>query len=176
MNLRKKYLYTLAGTGMALGLSGCVPLGEPTLGDTPATESAATEESQVPDGIGEFGQVVSWDGVDMVISKPKTFEPSQYAAGADEFPDTVILNVKLTNTGDDPFDPTLVYLTASSAEQEASMVFDAEQKIEAPPTTSVLPGKSVKWSVVLNVADADDLLVEVSPDFALEPVLFSTGG
>lgn len=170
---KKKYLYTLAGTTMALGLAGCVPLGEPTLGDTP-TESAATEESQVPEGIGEFGQVVHWDGVDMVISKPKPYEPGQYAAGADEFPDTVILDVKLTNTGDEPFDPALVFLTASSAEQEASQVFDMDS--DQTPMTSVKPGKSVKWSVVYNVADADDILVEVSPDFALEPVLFSTGG
>lgn len=173
MNPRRT-ITALAATGLALSLTACGPLDEPTLGDTSTANVEESTAEDTNDGVGEFGQAVSWDDVDIVVSPPKPFEPSQYAAGAEEFPDTVSMQIKLTNTGDEPFNPILVTVTASSGEAEASPVFDAEKGIDTPPTTAVRPGKSVKWSVVFNVADADDVLVQVTPDPGTTPVLLST--
>lgn len=177
MNI-KKILPALASMTLVMGLSACA-FDSPTITDAPAdtTSDTTSESPSAPQGVGKFGQVVKWDGVDLTVSKPKAFEPSNSAGGADQFEHTVSLDVKLSNTGDEPLDPTLVYVSASSAEQEASAVFDVEKGIETPPTTDVMPGKSVTWTVVFNVADPKDLVVEVTPpDFSMEPVLFSSGG
>lgn len=175
MNIPKKTLSTLAGVGLVLAMSACT-LDEPTISDAPpSAETTEAAEEEVPDGVGSFGQVVSWDGIDVTVGKPKPFKPSQYANGADQFPDTLAFDIKLTNTGDEPFKAGLVYVTASSAEQEASMVFDHEQGIETPPQTPILPGKSTTWTAVFNVADADDVVLQIAPDPLMEPVLFSTG-
>lgn len=179
MNIPKKSLSVLIGAALAVSLTGCISLDEPTLGDTPASsepvEAPASESPEAPDGVGTFGQVVSWDAVDVVISEPKPYEMSATGAGDASLP-AISLDIKLTNTGDEPFDPSLVYITASSAEQEASAIFDTENGIEGAPMTPVLPGKSVNWTVAYNVADAGDVLVQLTPDMMLEPVLFSTGG
>lgn len=183
MNIPKKSLSLLVGAVLALSLTGCISLDEPTLGDTPASsepvDAPASESPEANEGVGKFGQVVSWDGaeaaVDVVIGKPKAYEMSMSGAGDANLP-AVSMEIKLTNTGDKPFDPSLVYMTASSAEQEASEIIDTANGIEGAPMTPVLPGKSVKWTVAYNVADAGDVLVQLSPDFSLEPVLFSTGG
>lgn len=175
MNPLKKTLTVSAGIALAVSLTGCIPMDEPTLSDGPST----TEESTTPedDGIGTFGQVASWDGADLVVSKPKKYTPSDSAGSMNEFPDTISMDVKLTNTGDEPLDPALVFITVSSAEEEGSPVMDIANNIDLGPTTKIKPGKSVKWTVVFNVADAKDLLVEVSPPNMLdESVLFSTEG
>lgn len=178
MNIPKKTLSTLTGVGLVLAMSACT-LDSPEINDAPpASETSAPVEEtseKVPDGVGSFGQVVSWDGVDVTVGKPKPFEPSATAAGADQFPDTLAFDIKLTNTGDEPFDPNLAYVTASSAEQEASSVFDSEKGVNGPPQTPVMPGKSAKWTVVFNVADASDVVLQLTPDMLMEPVLFSTG-
>lgn len=176
MNI-KKILPALVSMTLVVGLSACA-FDEPTISDAPpSTDAPVSEPAAAPEGIGTFGQVVSWDGVDLTVAKPKAFEPSGSAGGAEKFEHTVSVDVKLTNTGDEPLDPTLVYVSASSGEQEASPVFDVEKGIDVPPTTDIRPGKSVKWTVAFNVADPKDILVEVTPpDFSMEPVLFSTGG
>lgn len=175
MNI-KKILPALVSMSLVMGLSACA-FDSPTITDAPASTDTTSESPSTPQGVGKFGQVVKWDGVDLTVSKPKAFEPSNSAGGAEKFQHTVSLDVKLTNTGDEPLDPTLVYVSASSAEEEASAVFDVEKGIDAPPTTNILPGKSVTWAVAFNVADPKDLVVEVTPpDFSMEPVLFSTGG
>jgi len=172
MNI-KKILPALTSLSLVMGLSACV-MDTPTISDGPSNEeTTTTPETQ---GVGKFGQVFSWETADLTVSKPKPYEPTNMAAGADDFPDTVSVDVKLTNTGDELLDPTLVMVTASSGEHEASQVFDANS--DTGPTTSIKPGKSVNWTVIFNVASAKDVTVEVSPPepFTMEPALFSTGG
>ena len=175
MNI-KKILPALASMTLVVGLSACA-FDSPTITDAPPSTDITFESPSAPEGVGKFGQVVKWDGVDLTVSKPKAFEPSDTAGGTEKFEHNVSMDVKLTNTGEEPLDPTLVSVSASSAEEEAGAVFDVEKKIESGPTTNILPGKSVTWTVAFNVADPKDLVVEVSPpDFMMEPVLFSTGG
>lgn len=176
MNIHKKSLSVLTGAALALSLTGCISLDEPTLSDAPpSAEETEAPESESPEGVGTFGQVVSWEGVDLTVTKPKAYEPSDTAAS--QGPHTVSMDVKLTNTGDELLDPTLVYVSASSGGEEASAVFDVANGVDAPPTTDIKPGKSVKWTVAFDVVDPKDMTVEVTPpDFMMEPVLFSTGG
>lgn len=178
MNNPKKSLSVLFGTALALSLSGCIPLDQPTLGGpTVSSEQVEAPASEEPDeSVGTFGQVVHWDDVDIVVSKPKAYKVSDTGAGGETFEHSVSMVVKVTNTGNEPFDPSMMYMTASSAEQEAAEIFDTENNIGGAPMTPVLPGKSVKWSVAWNVADPADVLVQVTPDMmANDAVLFSTG-
>lgn len=172
-------LTLLVAPALVLGLAACGPLDEPTLTDTTQSAEAEVKADNAAaepkdDGVGEFGQKISWDGVDMVVSEPKPFEPSQTAAGVGEH--NVSFDVKLTNTGTEPYDPVLVTITASSAETEAEQIFDMESGLEMGPTTQVRPGKSVNWTVAFSVADPADVQIDVTPDFTMQSVLLSTDG
>jgi hypothetical protein len=179
----KKYLYSVVGAALVLGMSAC-SFDEPEINDPAlptASETAAPEEEpsespEAEEGVGEFGQVVSWEGVDLTVSKPEKYEPSQSAAGAETYPDSVVFEIKLTNTGSQPFDPSMIYMTASSGGEEASEIFDTEKRVDGAPMTSIRGGKSTTWKAAFNVADPSDILLEVTPDFSMEPVMFATAG
>lgn len=182
VKIAKTTLTLTLAAAMALGMSAC-SFEEPTISEAPAVEQTEPTDEPAPapepepeemTGVGTFGEVASWDGVDVTISEPEPFEPSEWAAGAEMYPNSISVEVTLTNTGNRPLDPSMSYITASSGGAEASEIYD--DNVGGSPMTSILAGKSVTYTVAFNVSDPADVVVEFTPDFEYESVLFTTGG
>ncbi len=144
---------------------------------TTAAAPAETAEDKTPDTV-KLGETAKFpDGVEVGISAPESYTPSQYAAG-NTFPNNVVWTVTITNGSDKPFDPALFNMTVQSGGQEGSQVFDSNSEggveVGTQATTTILPGKSTSWKAAWSVADANDLTAEVSPNaFDYEPVIFT---
>ena len=188
MNLKTTTFSFFTALALAAGLTAC-SFEEPTIAEAPVADQPAGDSVEQPapapepeptpeelEGVGAFGEIASWDGVDVTITAPKPFEPSEWAAGAETYPNSVAVDITLTNTGNAPLDPSMSYLTASSGGAEASEIFDTDNGADGSPMTSILPGKSVTWTAALNVSDPADVVIEFTPDFDFESVLFVTGG
>jgi hypothetical protein len=137
---------------------------------TPEPEPTPTEPEY-----GEFGGAgFTWDdGIQVEVSKLKEFTPSEYAA-FDESPAYVRMTLTVTNGSDAPFDASLVTLSAQSGGREFGEVYDSEAGLNGPPTTPVLPGRSVKFDAGFGVADPVDVVLQVTPSFDHDPALFVT--
>ncbi|MFE4464446.1 DUF4190 domain-containing protein [Oerskovia sp. NPDC056781] len=152
---------------------------EPAVGEVPADgtgsdagDSAAGASSPAL----AFGDVAVYeDGLEVGVSAPAAFTPSDTAAGDEGFTQFVRIDVTLTNGTAETFDPTFAYVTVSSGGAEGSQVFDAAQEISSTPSTSVLPGQSVTFPVVFGVTDPADLTMEVNVGaWEYDAVIFST--
>lgn len=101
------------------------------------------------------------DGVSITISEPRKFTPSEYAADRYSSPAFVVMDVKIKNDGEQNFDPIETYASAQSGDKEAEDIYDSEQDIGSPPSTSVLPGRSTSYKIAYGVQDSKDLVVEI---------------
>ena len=140
-------------------------------------EDPAAEDPAVADGLtAAFGETFVYeDGLEVSVSAPSDFTPTETASGGEDFTEFVRFDVTITNGTGEAFDPSLAYVTASSAGVEADQVFDVEIGLDGGPTTSVLPGESVTFPAGFGVTDPAALLVELSPSFEYDGALFSTG-
>ncbi|MFF3065620.1 DUF4190 domain-containing protein [Oerskovia sp. NPDC057915] len=125
-----------------------------------------------------FGDAAVYeDGLEVGVSAPAAFTPSDTAAGDEGFTQFVRIDVTLTNGTADTFDPTLTYVTISSGGAEGAQVFDAAHEISSTPSAAVLPGQSVTFPVVFGVTDPADLTMEVNVGaWEYDAVVFSTTG
>lgn len=146
---------------------------EAAAGDAPSAEAAGEAMPSADEvGPGTFGQTAEWDGgLKLRISKPKPFEPSEWAAGLVKGADYVTFNVTIINDTGKTFDPSMFTATVQSGNTEASEVFD--EGLEGAPMTKLLDGREAKFKIGFAVADAKDLVLEASPDFMSEPVIFT---
>lgn len=153
--------------------STAVPEDEPLTDETPAEDDLAAE---VPSGAAPFGETVVYeDGLEVSISAPEPFTPSEAAAGGENHPSHVRFDVTVTNGTDAPYEPVLIYLSASSAGAEGDQIFDFANGLEGGPTTTVLPGESVTFPAAFGVNDPADVLVQLAPGmFDYDDALFST--
>jgi hypothetical protein len=154
-----------------------------TAPDEPADEQTAIDDlfsdealDEVPALALAFGDIAAFeDGLEVGASAPAPFTPAEWASGGDGFTQFVRIDITLTNGTAEAFDPTLTYVTLSSAGAEGSEVFDSGNGIVGGPTTSLLPGQSVTFPVVFGVNDPADLTLEVSPGvWEYDTVIFST--
>jgi hypothetical protein len=171
-------VYTAALDDLASELEGSsIVAEEDVTAEEPAAEqSAAAEEPEAVESLtAGFGETVAYeDGLELVVGAPADFKPSEWAAGAEDASNFVRFDVTITNGTDEPFDPSGVFLTASSGGSEGSQIFDSESGLDGGPMTSVLPGQSVTFPVAFGVADPSDLLVQVAPGpWDYEDALFS---
>lgn len=158
-----------------VGCTAAAPVANPAASQAaaPVVESPAAEEP-MDSGVLVFGETASWDdAISISVSEPVAFKPTEYAAGLEEGQTAVMFEIVLTNNSSEKYEP-LIYNTASSAGEEASGVFDVEAGIDFPPTTAVLPGKTIKWKEAYSVADAADITLEVSPGFTYDSVIFTS--
>jgi hypothetical protein len=130
----------------------------------PAEAAEATEAAKTTF---TFGETATFEGLTLGISKPEAFTPSEYAATGSQ-PNNVKFTVTITNTGDEGYDPALTFLTASSASQEASEVFDTEGGLSGAPMTTILPGASTSYVVGFNVADPAQIVMDATSGFEYE--------
>lgn len=156
-------------------LDGAIAEASEAAEELPEVDEPAEEAEPEPVGNLAFGDTMIWeDNVELTVSAPEGYTPSEYAAGAD-FPNNIAFTMTITNNSSENLDP-LPYERLSSGGQEASQIFDftAEgEDVGVPPTTTILPGQSVTWKSAWSVADPNSLTMQVSPSFAYEDAVFT---
>ncbi len=148
----------------------------------PQASQAAEPPSQTPPPANEFlkqfGDTITWeDGVSVSVSTPAEYIPTEYAAGTVEGQPNVAFEIVLTNNTDEPLDPG-TWTTASSGGVEASQIFDTGEgaplgELAMGPSTTLLPGQTVKWYVAYSVADPAEITLEVYPSLTYESGIFT---
>lgn len=172
-------------TVAALLLVGCstpaapatdVPAGS----NRPATTASepmpdASEEPTVDTGVVAFGSAYTWaDGVSLLIGKPAPYKPTEWASGAEKGSKAVVMTVTLVNKSGAPFDPSMASFSAQSSNEEAQQIFDSSNKVSGAPETKILDGREVKFKIAFSVADVKDIVVEASPSWEHESVMFQS--
>lgn len=183
----KKTLTALAALLAAAGLSACSPTAAETgTAPTPPPAAVGTAEPEVErpeadvveeprDGLGTFGGdgFVFEDGLELGISAPTEFTPSEYAA-ADETDHYVRFTVTVKNGTGAVWDPSMFYTTLSSGGVEMSEVFDTDSGLNGSPMTPVLPGESIGFDIGYPAADPADLVMNITIDWEHADVLFTS--
>jgi hypothetical protein len=113
------------------------------------------------------------DGLEITVSAPKAWEPSEYAAGHEAFDHHLVFPVRVVNGTEAPYDvPLDFYLTVQSSNAEGSEIYD--EHMPSTPQTAILPGREAEWQQAFAVADPADLVVEVTAGWERDPVFFTT--
>jgi len=190
---------TLAGTGIiVLVLAGCSsktasPLGagaettyppssptssyDPEGGLAPSTTDEYTppDPSTEADATAHFGsEGYKWeDGLEIAVGQPVVFTPSEYAAGTGKGT-SVKFKITITNKTGKAYDASMLTTSAQSNTEEAEEIFDTENGLGGSPSTQVLAGRTVTFSVGYTVANAKDVVLEVKPGFDYKPAMFQS--
>ena len=140
-------------------------------------ELGQSAEEPAPDALGtlSFGETNVWqNGVQLSVSAPEPYTPSEFAAGAD-LPDNLVFTMTIRNDSSENLEPT-PFPKLSSGGQEASQIFDVSaegQAVSVPPTTVIEPGQSVTWRAAWSVADPNALTMQVAPSFEYQDAIFT---
>ncbi len=127
---------------------------------------------------GAFGQTYTWpDGLAVTVSELEAYRPSSTAATGQTAARYVSMTVTLTNGSDKNVEATGTTLVATAGGTPAEQVFDSAEGVAGSPTSTVLPGKSLTYTVAFGVPTEEqtDLQVEVRPGFGLgyQPAIFT---
>ena len=143
-----------------------------TGGADPGSASAPDE----PDtGTAVFGDTLEYDdGLTVTVSAPQPFTPSDSAHVDGPAPAAfVAFDVTVGNGTATDYDPIGLFVTLQSGSTEEAQVFDTEQGLEGAPYTTLLPGREVSFRIGFGASVPDDLVLQLSPGFEYEPVLFT---
>lgn len=161
---------TTESTGVTEDKSGSNAASETEKTTDPAPKSEAPKD----DGTAKFGQTYEWsDGLSVRISKPKKFQPDQWAVGK-KGKNHVMFNVKIVNNTGAPFDAAMFSTTMQSGNAEASEIYDTANGFDGAPMTKILDGRESQFKIGYSVQNPEDLVLEVSPSFEHQSVLFVT--
>lgn len=128
---------------------------------TPAAE-ATTEAATNP----KFGDSYQWDdGLKVTVSAPTEVTPSEYAAGVTDGWSNLAWTITIENGTSENYDPTMILIKVASGGREGSEILDPWL---APPTSTILPGKSITWTAAWSVADPSDVQLSVEDVMALD--------
>jgi hypothetical protein len=148
----------------------------------PAVEVPADEEEPAADDVAEeapsnvlsLGQTMVWnDGIEMTVSAPTEFTPSDTSMGWEPGQVAVVFDVTITNNSTEQLEP-MAYSLVSSGGVDAANIFDSAQGIEGPPSNIVLPGESITWQEAYGVVDPADIAFQVSPGFLYDEAIWTT--
>lgn len=143
---------------------------EDTATDEPADEETSeepAEESTEP----AFGEAFTYDdGLTVTVSAPKPYKPSNSAAAGKG--EAVAFDITLVNNTGATFDPSLLSASLQSGNGQAEEIFDTAKGLNGSPMTKLLDGREAKWIIGYTVQDPNDLVLEVSPDFERESILY----
>lgn len=138
------------------------PAADPAASPAPTSPAAPSAASSSPSSLTKkFGSTFTWDdGVALTIGNPTPFTPSQTA-----FPSKpgVVMDVTVKNESQEPVNPFMISMQATSGEQQAEQIFDTENSVGAP-TASVLPGRSLKFKVAFT-KPSNDFTLQVDYGF-----------
>ena len=85
------------------------------------------------------------------------------------------MTVTVLNGTSATYEPALFNLSAQSGDAESEQVFDSGNGVGGSPNTKLLKGRQAKWKVAFAVKNPKDLVVEVTPDFEHDPVIYQLG-
>lgn len=148
---------------------------EETTQPLPDDESPSEDTSEeAEDPLYKFGDTVTYQsGLQVTVSKPKAFKPSEYAALPDgNFKSFVRVTITVKNTAATRYDPSEFTSSGSSGDKESGEVYDGE--IGGSPDTKVLKGKSKSWDIGYGVVKGQDFVLEIRPDFDTEEAIFTS--
>lgn len=168
---------------LVMVLTGCsVPASSAPDPDASAASAEEAPKSEEPvqenSLIKPFGEVVSYqDGVSISVAMVGAFTPTQNAAGVVSGEQPTIFKVVLTNNSDEAVEPT-AFPSANSGGKAASSISDVAHpeygELGFAPTTSLLPGQTVEWSVAFSISNPEDVTLEISPSFMYDDAIFTT--
>jgi hypothetical protein len=124
-----------------------------------------------------FGETVSFDdGMHVTIDQPKAFKPSEYAAGTEGYTHFVKFRVTIDNRSGKTFDPTMAMTSVMSGDTQGSEVYDSDRNLGGGPTTKLLNGRKVTYTVGFGVEDPKDIVVQFDLSFDHETAMYSLTG
>ena len=123
-----------------------------------------------------FGDVLEYDdGLVVTVGAPQDYTPSDTAYVDGPAPAAfVAFDVTIVNGTGRDFEPIGFLLTLQSGSTEESQVFDTERGLDGTPYTTLLPGREVSFRVGFGASVPDDLVLEVTPGFDYEPVVYTS--
>ena len=141
-------------------------------------------ESEEPRGLGDqvpgefdgelvYGDTAVWeDGMEVTISEPEGYEPSEYVELSGDG-EPVVMEVTIKNGTDEPFQAHSMHTAASSGGQEAERIYDMENDIDLP-STDVRPGKEITYKIGYEVKDKGDVDLDLNPGFEYDTAYYSS--
>ncbi|GAA2443963.1 DUF2510 domain-containing protein [Agromyces soli] len=170
----------IAGVVLLVSIFVGLANSDPYVSDPSDSWPEASEEELVPsdppaDASG-FGETFVYDdGVELTVSAPAPYTPTELAAGA-TYPDNVYFTVTLKNTSDAAVD-VFAFGELVSAGEYGSSIFDfdgPQGEISLPPTETLEPGATLTWIEAWSVADPSSLTYTISPGFDYDDAVFTT--
>ncbi|MBT2491824.1 DUF4190 domain-containing protein [Streptomyces sp. ISL-96] len=143
-------------------------------------KGTGTEKGKSKDKGGESGtdsetlaagdSAVYDDKLTLTASAPEAYSPGEYAIGHTKGNKAYKVTVVIDNAGKEKFDAALVTAEARAGKDgvKAEQIFD--EKVGEVFTGTVMPGKKATVVYAFDTpADAENLVVEISPDFTHNP-------
>ena len=168
----------IAGVVLLVSLFTGLVTSDPYVSDPSWPESSEEEylPSDPPADASGFGETFVYDdGVELTVSAPAPYTPTELAAGA-TYPDNVYFTVTLKNTSSAPVD-VFAFGELVSAGEYGSSIFDfdgPQGEISLPPTETLEPGATLTWTEAWSVADPSSLTYTISPGFDYDDAVFTT--
>lgn len=168
----------IAGVVLLVSLFTGLVTSDPYVSDPSWPESSEEEylPSDPPADASGFGETFVYDdGVELTVSAPAPYTPTELAAGA-TYPDNVYFTVTLKNTSSAPVD-VFAFGELVSAGEYGSSIFDfdgPQGEISLPPTETLEPGATLTWVEAWSVADPSSLTYTISPGFDYDDAVFTT--
>ena len=188
----KRSIIAIIGATAALSLTACGlapeasdPPAPPSSSSSEVTPEPWTEEAtpdEVPEPSSEadsmvvgLGETFTWeDGTTARIEAPQPFQKSEWAAGGEGYSNVISFKVTVTNGSDAPLDASFTSPNVTSGEREGDEIFDDE--VGGGPTSSILPGRTVTFTVAYGVDDPADIVAEFAPTWDHQTAYWTTDG
>jgi len=143
--------------------------------DDPADDRDFAQIAPQAAGDLAFGSTMVYqDGVELTVSAPEPFTPSEDTLGANQA-SNVVFTLTITNNTTQELEP-FPWPWVTSGGQGATGISDVSdnQLVVGPgPDAPIVPGGTVTWKSAWSVADPGSLTMQVSPDFTYEEATFT---
>lgn len=146
----------------------------------PSTDETTPDETPEPSTetdsmIVGLGESFTWeDGTTALIEEPQPFQKSEWAAGGEDYDHVVSFKVTVTNGSDAPLDASFTSPTVTSGDREGDEIYDDE--VGGGPTSNILPGRTVTFTVAYGVDDPADVIAEFAPTWDHQNAYWTTDG
>ncbi|MDP9421143.1 MAG: hypothetical protein M3P53_13560 [Actinomycetota bacterium] len=177
-----------AVTLLSLALISCEmesgDVGEATQGNNRPADESEREETEreapavEPEQSSElsFGETFTYEnGLSITVSAPEPYTKSDTGAGAEDSAAQVKFDVTVVNGTSERYEPALFSTTLQSDNAEGDAIFDSANGINGAPSTVLLPGREASFAIAYGVSNPADLVLEVSPGFEYESIVYFTG-
>lgn len=121
-----------------------------------------------------FGQTQTWeDFVSVTVQNPTEFSRGEWTMGGEGYPHLVKFDVTVENGSDQPVDLSLFdYQVMSNGIVGETDVVDEDAGVDMSPDASVMPGKSMTFTLGAGVKGLNNLSVLAAPNWDYEQLAF----